>query len=120
MKKRTKITLRTKIYLTIVGLLALTAAVYATGHPVFFAQLNEATGVAISPNNLYATGWCGQNLYSVDCLGTSSVVGTIPLRNQPCTEKYLAIAPRQSTAAGFHATDLFIAGRVPILEPQRA
>ena len=37
MKKRTKITLRTKIYLTIVGLLALTGVLYAA-NPIFFTQ----------------------------------------------------------------------------------
>ena len=35
MKKRTKITLRTKIYLTIVGLLALTGVLYASNPSVF-------------------------------------------------------------------------------------
>ena len=41
MKKRTKITLRTKIYLTIVGLLALTGVLYAAT-PIFFTNSRRA------------------------------------------------------------------------------
>jgi hypothetical protein len=107
MKKRTKISLRTKIYLTMVGLLALTGAVYAAT-PKFFAPYLQATGVAISPSNLYATQWCNQNFTSFDCMGNASVVGQIPFGNQQCIEKYVAIAPRQSVAAGFTARDVFI------------
>ncbi len=59
MKKRTKISLRTKIYLAIVGLLALTGALYAAT-PIFFTAFPQATGVAASPSNFYATGWCDQ------------------------------------------------------------
>ena len=52
MKKRTKITLRTKIYLTIVALLALTGVIYAAS-PSFFSPvlgpLNQGpVGVAAS------------------------------------------------------------------------
>ena len=39
MKKRTKITLRTKIYLTIVGLLALTGVLYAA-NPIPFSLVS--------------------------------------------------------------------------------
>src|SRR6478752_2700731 len=107
MKKRTKISLRTKIYLTMVGLLALTGAVYAAT-PKFFASYLEATGVAASPSNLYATQWCNQDFTSFNCLGIGTVVGQIPFGNQQCIEKYLAIAPRQSVAAGFTARDVYI------------
>ena len=106
MKKRTKITLRTKIYLTIAGLLALTGALYAAT-PIFFTAFPQATGVAVSPINLYATGWCNQNFYGLDCIGNRTVLGMIPLGNEPCIEKYLAIAPRQSIAAGFTPTRCF-------------
>ncbi|MGC2627910.1 MAG: hypothetical protein WA269_13815, partial [Candidatus Udaeobacter sp.] len=107
MKKRTKISLRTKIYLTIAGLFALTGALYAAT-PIFFNAFPEATGVAISPSNMYATGWCDNNFYGLDCLGNRTVLASIPLGNSPCVEKYLAIAPRQSVAAGFTARDVFI------------
>ena len=107
MKKRTKISLRTKIYLTIAGLLALTGALYAAT-PIFFNAFPQATGVAVSPSNMYATGWCDNNLYGLDCLGNRSVLASIPLGDSPCIEKYLAIAPRQSVAAGFTPRDVFI------------
>ena len=51
MKKRTKITLRTKIYLTIVALLALTGVFYAA-NPTFFTNVPFATGVAASQTEL--------------------------------------------------------------------
>ena len=50
MKKRTKISLRTKIYLTIVGLLALTGVLYAANPSFFAAVVPQATGVAASPD----------------------------------------------------------------------
>jgi hypothetical protein len=47
MKKRTKFSLRTKIYLTLVGLLAITGALYAfPANPVTFATLRGITGMA--------------------------------------------------------------------------
>ena len=98
---------RTKTYLIIAGLLSLTGAVYAAT-PFFFAPFLQATGVAASPDNLYATQWCNQNFVSFDCMGNASVVGMIPVGNQQCIEKYPAIAPRQSIAAGFTARDVFI------------
>ena len=100
MKKRTKISLRTKIYLTIVGLLALTGVFYAAT-PIFFNAFPQATGVATSTSNLYATGWCDNNFYGLDCLGNRTVLASIPLGDSPCIEKYLRIAPVQSAAAGF-------------------
>ena len=74
MKKRTKISLRTKIYLTIVGLLAIVGAVYAAT-PLFFGSRDEATGIAVSPENMYVTAWCNQNLYGYDCLGHALYLG---------------------------------------------
>ena len=44
MKKRTKITLRTKIYLTIVALLALTGVIYAASPSFFSPVLGPLTG----------------------------------------------------------------------------
>ncbi|HEY2045760.1 MAG TPA: hypothetical protein VGG93_04190, partial [Candidatus Udaeobacter sp.] len=73
MKKRTEISLRTKIYLTIVGLLSLVAGTVYGASPFFFAPLNEATGIAISPTTLYATQWCGQGLFGFDCTGQQTL-----------------------------------------------
>src|SRR6266487_2819786 len=100
MKKRTKITLRTKIYLTMVGLLALTGVLYAA-NPAFFTSFPQSTGVAVSPNLMYATSWCNQDLSRLDCNGVATVVGQIPNGNNPCIEKYMEFAPLQSIAAGF-------------------
>ena len=50
MKKRTKITLRTKIYLTIVGLLALTGVFYAA-NPAPFASNQQ---LASNPYSILA------------------------------------------------------------------
>ena len=107
MKKRTKISLRTKIYLTIVGLLALIGAVYAV-HPIVFWQSRQATGIAVSPENMYVTSWCNNNLYGYDCLGIPFILGQIPFGNQQCIEKYLAIVPKQSIPAGFTVKDVYI------------
>jgi hypothetical protein len=107
MKKRTKISLRTKIYLTIAGLFGLTGALYAAT-PLFFAPDGAATGVAISPNSAYATSWCDQSFTAFNCMGMPTVLGMIPFGNQQCIEKYPEIAPRQSIQAGFTPTDVFI------------
>ncbi len=107
MKKRTRITLRTKIYLTIVGLLAMVGAVYAAT-PMFFGSRDEATGIAVSPENMYATAWCNQNLYGYDCLGNPFILGFIPFGGPQCIEKYLAIVPKQCIPAGFTVKDVYI------------
>ena len=60
MKKRIKITLRTKIYLTIVGCLALTGVLYAA-NPVPFTAPGAVpfpTGVAAAPDLLLVTEYC--------------------------------------------------------------
>src|SRR4029077_11703979 len=80
----------------------------AAATPIFFNLFPQGIGVAASPSNMYGTGWCDQNLYGVDCKGNRSVLGMIPFANQPCIEKYLDIAPSQSVADGFSATDVFI------------
>jgi hypothetical protein len=108
-KKRTKITLRTKIILTIVGLLALTGVFYAA-NPTQFATVPLATGVAAGPADLLVTEFCTQNLDTVDCQGNFSLLATIPGPPPvgPCQEKYLAMAPSQSAAAGFTPRDVFV------------
>jgi hypothetical protein len=106
MKKRTKITLRTKIYLTIAGLVALTGILYAA-NPTPFATLTGPNGVAAIPDAVFATQQCSQNLSSIDCQGNVSVEATIPGSGCP-VERYLAIAPIQSAAAGFTPRDVFI------------
>ena len=127
MKKRTKITLRTKIYLTIVGLLALTGVFYAA-NPSQLATVPKSVAARLPwPIQLplpcsqgrrrgRCPGYCArdpiqrnQNLSRIDCDGNVTSVATIPgpvrlLR----VEKYMAIAPIQSTAAGFTPRDVFI------------
>jgi hypothetical protein len=109
MKKRTKITLRTKIYLTIAGLVALTGILYAA-NPTPFATVPGPVGVAAVPDSVLATEFCDQNLNRIDCNGNVSLVTTIPAPTPAgtCIEKYMAIAPNQSVAAGFTPRDVFI------------
>jgi hypothetical protein len=110
MKKRTKITLRTKIYLTIGGLLALTEVFYAQfppSHPApFSGQVPFPTGVAAAPDLLLVSEYCSENIDQLDCNGTASLFATLPGFGS-CREKYIAIAPSQSAAAGFTPRDVF-------------
>jgi len=106
MKKRTKITLRTKIYLTIVLLLSLTGVFYAA-NPTFFTSVPFATGVAASRSDLLVSEYCTENIDTVACDGTVSLFATIPGFGS-CREKYLTIAPSQSAAAGFTPRDVFV------------
>ncbi len=100
MKKRTKFTLRTKIYLTIVALLALTGMFYAANpsqratvaksaaapgapdapmsNPTVFATLEGPNGVAAIPSVVLATQQLSQNLSAIDCQGNVTTVATIP------------------------------------------
>jgi len=106
MKKRTKITLRTKIYLTIVGLLALTGILYAANPFPFSSQVPLPNGVAASPDLLLVSEYCTENIDSIDCNGNATLFATFPGFGS-CREKYMAVAPGQSTAAGFTPRDVF-------------
>src|SRR5881397_1362001 len=111
MKKRTKITLRTKIYLTIVGLLSLTGVFYAQfppSHPTpFVFTVPFPTSAAAAPDLLLVCEYCSENIRRVDCNGTVSLFATLgPFSG--CKEKYMAIAPAQSAAAGFNPRDVFV------------
>jgi hypothetical protein len=129
MKKRTKLSLRTTIYLTIVALLALTGVFYAANpdkfatvpksvaapdapmaSPTPFASVPGPVGVAAVPDTVLVTEFCDQNLNRIDCDGNVSLVTTIPAPSPAgtCIEKYMAVAPIQSTAAGFTPRDIFI------------
>src|SRR4029077_8953083 len=114
MKKRTKISLRTKIYLTLVGLLALTGVFYAanpspfvtSGHGVF-----QPIGMAADMTNgghLYVSQYEDNDIQVVDCNGNGTLFGTLPGTVQPLVEKYMALAPAESAAAGFTPGDLFV------------
>src|SRR6266404_4102966 len=114
MKKRTKITLRTKIYLTIVALLALTGLFYAQNpppsHPVpFSGQVPFPTGVAAAPDLLLVSEFCTDNIDKLDCNGTASLFATLPSFGS-CREKYMTIAPLQSENAvpPFTRRDVFV------------
>ena len=112
MKKRTKITLRTKIYLPIVGLLALTGVLYASTPSIFVSPghgLDTPIGLAADPTHLFSSQYNDNEVITIDCLGNGTLFGTLPAPIPPLlTEKYMAIAPAQSTAAGFTPGDLFI------------
>jgi len=103
---KTKITLRTKIALTMLGLLAVAGAFYAA-NPTSFAPVPDPIGVAAAPDLLLVTENCSQDVDAIDCSGTASVFASIP-GNGGCTEKYLAIAPSQSANAGFTPRDIFV------------
>jgi len=117
MKKRTKITLRTKIYLTIAALLALTAGVFYAqfppSHPSPFTvglpapSIPFPNGVAASPDLLLVTGYCDENIYSVACDASVSLYAMLPGFGS-CREKYITIAPSQSAARGFNPRDVFV------------
>ena len=109
MKKRTKITLRTKIYLTFVALFSLTGVFYASnpfpfsGGPFFGGPL----GVAAGPDLLLVSDFCDENIQKVECDHTASVFATLPGFGS-CREKYMTIAPSVSANAGFHPRDVFV------------
>ena len=102
-----KIPLRTKIALTIAGLLALTRIFYAAS-PTQFGSVPEPIGVATAPSQLIVSEYCSQNLDTIDCLGNVSLLATIPGPVGPCGEKYMTIAPSQSALAGFTPCDVFV------------
>jgi len=111
MKKRTKITLRTKIYLTIVALLALTGVFYAS-NPIPFTAPGAPpfpTGVAAAPDLLLVSEFCSENIDKIDCNGNASLFATLP-GNGSCLEKYLTIAPAQSvnSSVPFTPRDVFV------------
>jgi hypothetical protein len=108
---KTKITLRTKIALTIVGLLAMAGVFYAA-NPTLFAPVvgpggTGPVGVAAAPDLLLVTPYCNNEIDTFDCSGNVSVLATIPGSGE-CAEKYLAIAPYQSANAGFTPRDIFV------------
>ena len=78
MKKGTKISLRTKIYLTLVGLLALTGILYASNPVPFTAQVPFPTCVAASPDLFLVSEYCSENVDKVDCNGNATVFAVMP------------------------------------------
>lgn len=97
---KTTISLRTKLTLTIAGLLAITGIFYAS--PTQFPTVPtiiSPVGVASSSSALYVTDSNTQNVYTIDDTGNVSFFAAIP--NPASTppdwdgtsEKYLAISP---------------------------
>jgi hypothetical protein len=107
MKKRTKITLRPKIYLTIAGLLTLTGVLYAANPVPFSSGVPCPTGVAAATDQLLVTPYCADEIDQIDCNGNASFFADIPGFGS-CREKYLTFAPSQSAAAGFTPRDVFV------------
>ena len=114
MKKRTKITLRTKIYLTIVALLALTGVFYAS-NPTPFSFLPFPNGVAGARDFLLVTEYCSENIDLVHCDGSATLFAQTP-GNGSCQEKYIAIAPTQSAARGFNPRDVFVTENLQVFK----
>ena len=111
MKKRTKISLRTKIYLALVGLLALTGALYAANPSVFVTPghgVSRPISPAVSATHFYVSQYENGDVKMVDCNGDGSPFGTLPIGNG-LVEKYMALAPAQSANAvpPFNPGDLF-------------
>src|SRR6187401_2716881 len=92
MKKRTKISLRTKIYLAIVALSALTGVLYASNPFPFSSGVPFPTGVAAGPDMLLVSEYCSERIDKVDCNGNATLFATFPGFGS-CREKYLTIAP---------------------------
>src|SRR5215471_10654534 len=107
MKTRTKITLRTKVYLTIGGLLAVTGIVYAANPFPFSATVPLPNSVAASPSLLLVSPYCSEDINQLACDGTSTVYATLPGFGS-CREKYMAMAPTHSALAGFTPRDVFV------------
>src|SRR5262249_20069204 len=115
MKKRTKFTLRTKIYLTIVALLVALGGIlkvyaapvpFSSGAPIYQPGTMFPTGVTASPDLLLVTPYCERRVISLDCAGAATVYATLPGFGS-CREKYLSIAPAVSAGAGFTPRDVF-------------
>jgi len=106
MKKRTKISLRTKIYLTILGLLTLSGIIYAA-NPVTFSVFPGLTGVAVSKSELFTTGFADPNsgIYTLNCAGIPTLY-----QASASAEKYIAIAPAQAGPPNntFTPRDIFV------------
>ncbi len=108
MKKRTKITLRTKIYLTIVALLALTGVFYAANPSIFVPPGNgvfRPISPAVDPTHFYVSQYENGDIKSVDCNGFGTLFGTLPI-GQVLIEKYMAFAPANAVPP-FTPGDLF-------------
>jgi hypothetical protein len=92
MKKRTKITLRTKIYLTIVALLASAGLFYAaSGVP--FAVDPQPISVAAAPNQLVVSTFCSGALAKVSDTAVVTPFATIPGPNIGCDAECGKISP---------------------------
>ncbi len=110
MKKRSKITLRTKIYLTIAALLTLTGVFYASNPTVFVSPghgVDTPIGLAADPTHLFLSQYNDNDIKLVDCNGNGSLFGNV-LPNFDLVEKYMAMAPSQSANAGFTPRDVLV------------
>ena len=108
---------RTKIYLTIAGLLTLTGVLYAS-NPTIFVSPGHGVDVPISPavtqTQFFVSQYQNGQIDTVDCLGNGSFFSTIV--STGLVEKYMAIAPAESAAAGFTPGDLFVTRNQQVLK----
>ena len=116
MKKRTKITLRTKIYLTNVGLLTLTGIIYAANPSVFVMPGNGVhapISPAVTQTHFYVSQYENGDVKMVDCSGMGSPFGTLPI-GQVLVEKYMAFAPANAVPP-FTPGDIFVTVKQQVL-----
>ena len=102
-----KITLRTKISLIIIALMAAAGLFYAAT-PTFFTSSSLPTGVAASPGKMYVTEYCNPRIDRITDTGATSLFATLPGNVGECKERYLAIAPSSAITAGFSPNDIFV------------
>jgi hypothetical protein len=102
-----KITLRTKITLIIVTLVAAAGLFYAAT-PTMFTTASFPTGMAASPGKLYVSEYCQPQIDTISSTGMVTLFATLPGNPGECKERYLVIAPSNAAKAGFTPTDIFV------------
>ena len=102
--------MKTKIYLTIGGLLALTGVFYASNPTVFVLPgngVNRPISPAVTQALFTVTQYEDGTVDVVGCNRQGTMFGILPI-GQQLVEKYMVIAPAESAAAGFTPGDLFV------------
>jgi hypothetical protein len=103
-----KITLKTKISLIIVTLMAAAGFFYAATTPTLFTSVPLPTGVAASQTKLYVTEYCNPKIDIISNTGAVTSFATLPGNSGECKERYMAIAPSNAAKAGFNPAEIFV------------
>ncbi len=87
----------------------------AAGNPTFFAALDAPSGVAATPDRLFATEYCGDHTHvlSIDPAGNNTIFATLPGTGGGCLEKYIAISPG---LGGFAPNYIYVTQGTSIIE----